>query len=185
MTLHYPALRVFKWLRAGLDWGKYHADLGETLDESISRFGPVTHIGDIRSFYPQHEFDRDGLEVSIAYEDGRAIRVWYSSERAISEEVIEQGLAAYGLGQDWRIMDDVPSKVTGLFSIGGSQPGRHFERADQEAWACVGGRGRDLHQRTFHFEVSCGRWARVSPTRYGIWTVNGRPKTDQVGARNR
>ena len=182
MTFHYPILRTYRWVRAGIEWGKYQADLGESLDESISRYGPVVHIGNITSYYPQYEFEIDAMDVSIAYENGRAIRVWHSSERAIPDEDVERGLAAYGLEQDWTVLKDVPANVAGLFSFGRSQPGTHYQRRDKEAWACVGGRGRDLNHRTFHFDIVCGRWARVHPTQYGVWSVNNRPKTEQVAA---
>jgi len=173
---HSPLLRAFTWFRAGLDWGKYRADLGETLDESIARWGAVKHIGDIRSYYPQHEFECDGMDVAISYENGRAIRVWHSAERAIPGEVIEAGLAAYGLGQEWTVLAEVPDKVAGLFAVAGT----HYQRADGEAWASVGARGRDVNQRVFHFDIVCGRWARVHPTRYGVWRANSRPTMRQV-----
>lgn len=180
MTLHYPILRAYRWVRAGITWGKYRADLGETLDQAVSRFGACNHIGDITSYYPQYEFDSGDFGISISYEDGRAIRVWQSSEKAIPEEFITECLEIYGLGHGWTQMTTIPDRVAGLFSFGRDQPGRLLERGDGEAWACIGPRGRRLDSRTFHFDVVCGRWARVYPTRYGVWKANDEPKTKQI-----
>ena len=171
MAFSHRIIRTLRWIGDGFKWRSYHATLNESLEESKRRFGDVIHLSDSTSSIPQYEFTDNGIDISISYESDQAIRVWHSSEKAFPDSYIMQSLSHYAGNSQWVEVSEVAANVASLFNFGRSQPGRYFERSDKEAWACVGFIGRELSSMTFHFDITCGRWARIYNSRYGVWSI--------------
>jgi len=169
MTWHYPILRFFRWLLDGVKWRRYHRTLGVAFSDCVEKFGDVVKVWDETSNYPEHEFSFRGIELMVAFENDVAIRIWQRSSKAFDDEFIDDQLNFFGDGDSWISLTDVPRKVReGMFSFGYGAHGRHLQRSDGQAWACIGTAGKSLEDREFHFDIVTGRWQRLKSTRYGV-----------------
>ncbi len=182
MPLHHRILRAYRWARDTIRWRKFDADLGEELDRSKERYGPVVHLGDPTSRFPEHEFEHDGIDVSIGYVDNAAAMVWHTSERAFSADFRKACFDAYSNDHDWVERSDKPQFVTGLFAYRPSLPqNKYWERADGKAWAAIAQTGAGLDDLSFHMDFTCGKWQQVKKVRYGVWFLESEKRTEKRG----
>ena len=108
MSFHHRLLRSYWWARDSIRWRNFDADLGEILSRSEERYGSVVHLGDSDSRFPEHEFELDGIDVSIAYIQHRAAMVWHSADRAFSNEFKDACFDAYSNGLEWMPIPNAP-----------------------------------------------------------------------------
>lgn len=165
-----PLLRkiahCFQWMVDGVRWRSRLSDLGETLSETISRFGDVRNISEKRSKWPQYEFEHLTTEISAVYKNNRLVMVWISSDSELHDNFISECFSNYSRDLNWRKVADVNADVVeGLFAYDRERC-QYWEREDGKAWACFARTGRGGEDARFHLDFTSGMWQRIKRTRY-------------------